>query len=49
MKREQVNSIMQFGQRKLLVAAKTHIILFDDWRFIRAYNAQTNETIYTSE
>ena len=40
---------MQFGQKKLLVAAKTQLLLFDDWRFIRAYDAQRNETKYIGE
>ena len=41
LKREQVNSLMQFGQgaKKLLVAVKTQLLLFDDWRFSRAYKA----------
>lgn len=40
---------MQVAGKKLLVAAKTRVILFDDWRCLRAYNPQANDTKYISE
>ena len=49
LKREQVYSIMQVAGKKLLVAAKTRLILFDDWRAIRTYDPQSNDTKYISE
>ena len=40
---------MQVAGKKLLVAAKTQLFLFDDWRCLRVYNAQSNDTKYISE
>ena len=44
LKREHVTSLMQVARKKLLVAARTQLILFDDWRLVRTYAAQSNES-----